>query len=355
MDNRQVNSQRPAKNCHPVPLAVLGDECQRLLPVEAWLGHRVLVAVSGGADSVALLRTLDFLKRAHAGDADSGGPQLAVVHVNHGLRGDESDKEAAFVAELSNTLQAEFFGESVECGADVSENNLRDLRYDAILKVASAIGARYVFTGHHQDDQIETILFRIFRGTGMTGLKGIRPIRVVDENITLVRPFLNVSRGAVELTLNCIGQPFCTDSSNLQQNYSRNFLRNNLLPEARSWFGMHIDASIIRLSEHAADAFELESMMVDQFFESGHFERADGRFTLKTDELLQQHPVVSRAVLIRAWTQMKWPVGNMTRQRWIEIDGLVRQAGVAPVVLNLPGDVRLEVEQRNVTFTRRQC
>ena len=351
MVNPQANSQRPLSDGQAEgPLSVLGGECQCLLPVEAWQGHRVLVAVSGGADSVALLRTLDFLKQTHP-----GGPTLAVVHVNHGLRGDESDKEAAFVSALSNTLQAEFFEESIECGADVSENSLRELRYEAILKVASKIGARYVFTGHHQDDQIETILFRIFRGTGMTGLKGIPSIRVVDENITLVRPFLNVSRGAVELTLNCIGQSFCTDSSNLKQDYSRNFLRNSLLPEARSWFGMHIDASIIRLSEHAADAFELESMMVDQFFESSHFERAENCFTLKTNELLQQHPVVSRAVLIRAWTEMKWPVGDMTRQRWLEIDEVVRQSEVTPVVLNLPGDVRLEVDRRNVTFARRQC
>ena len=234
----------------------------------------------------------------------------------------------------------------------VSENSLRELRYEAILKIAVEIGARYVFTGHHQDDQIETILFRIFRGTGMAGLRGIPSIRVVDQDVTLVRPFLNVSHAAVELTLNCIGQPFCIDSSNLRDDYSRNFLRNTLLPEARSWFGMQIDAAIIRLSEHAADAVELESMLVDQFFESCHFDCAEDRFTLKTDELLQQHPVVSRAVLIRAWTEMKWPVGDMTHQRWLEINGNVRQSNANPVVLNLPGDVRLEADQRTVTLSR---
>ena len=110
MDNRPEKSQRPVSGCPVEPLAVLGEECQRLLPVEAWAGHRVIVAVSGGADSVALLRTLDFFKQAHP-----GGPKLAVVHVNHGLRGDESDKEAKFVSDLSKTLQADYFEQSVKC------------------------------------------------------------------------------------------------------------------------------------------------------------------------------------------------------------------------------------------------
>ena len=143
-----------------------------------WSQVKTIVAVSGGPDSVALLRGMLALAQLHG---DRQPKNLIVAHVDHGLRGPESDGDAEFVRALSNQFGLEFvLANSVallsatgtnaqaaqKTGGGPSEESLRNFRYDNLLATATQLGARYVVTGHNLNDQIETILFRIFRGTG---------------------------------------------------------------------------------------------------------------------------------------------------------------------------------------------
>ena len=333
----------------------LAAASQELLGVDVWSRHRVLVAVSGGADSVALFRTISQLRTDQASDS----APLEVVHVNHGIRAGSADADADFVSKLAKAFGAEFHLRTISWGADgkagaASENDLRDLRYDAILEVAREIGARYVFTGHHQGDQVETILFRILRGTGLAGLRGIPATRVVDETVSLVRPLLTVDRETILAALEAWGQDFRHDKSNDGDQYSRNFLRNTMLPQVREYFGPHVDQSILRLAGHAEDSIELEKSCVQDFFDSHRVENSLVKGLRKTvfsrDVFTGVSATLVRAILIEVWRNNGWPVGAMTSAKWHELSELILSKDQCRVV-NLPSGLRMEVDLSQVMVT----
>lgn len=181
---------------------------------------KILVALSGGADSVALLRILHSL----AYDCEA-------AHCNFHLRGKESDRDEMFVHRLcqqyniplhtvdfNTTRYAEEKRISIEMAA-------RELRYEWFEKKRMECHADKIAVAHHQDDSIETMLLNLIRGTGITGLLGIRPI-----NGYIVRPLLCVSREEIICYLQSIGQEYVTDSTNLEDEYTRNKIRLHLLP-----------------------------------------------------------------------------------------------------------------------------
>ena len=157
---------------------------------------------------------------------------MVVAHFNHRLRGADSDGDSQFVSKLSEELGLEFYGGAadVDDGA-VSENDFRHQRYNFLFRVARQTNCRYVVTAHHRDDQVETVLFRLFRGTGVGGLGGIPVARVVDESLTIMRPMLNVTKREIESALEAWNQPWRSDVSNSTSQYARNFIRNEVLPK----------------------------------------------------------------------------------------------------------------------------
>ena len=160
-------------------------------PPIGWHDMRVLLAVSGGADSVAMLHAMARLKT-------TGNGRLEVAHFNHHLRGQESDADEAFVAGLAAQLGlACHVGHATEhLGAGDRRGSLeaaaRTARYDFFRRLAEQQGARYLVTAHTADDQAETILHRIIRGTGINGLAGIHRVRVLSPAVTVMRPMLGV-------------------------------------------------------------------------------------------------------------------------------------------------------------------
>ncbi|WP_274365936.1 tRNA lysidine(34) synthetase TilS [Paenibacillus thermotolerans] len=212
-------------------------------------GERIVVAVSGGADSVALLHLLHRL-------SERWGWSLTVVHINHGLRGEESDEEERFVGELSDRLGLPFRSVRVPVKEALKDHgNLqavaRELRYEALRQAASAAGTATVALGHHADDQAETVLMRILRGTGPEGLSGIRFVRHA-YHMKLVRPLLRITK--TDLAEYCEKRriPFRTDSSNASRKYFRNVVRLDILP----YLMKHregVKESLTRLAQISAD------------------------------------------------------------------------------------------------------
>ena len=191
-------------------------ECKKLLLP----GQKVLVALSGGADSVALLSVLSAL-----------GYRCIAAHCNFHLRGEESDRDEAFVKDLckrqSITLHIKHFnttdyassqGISIEMAA-------RELRYQWFEELRKEVDACAIAVAHHRDDSVETILLNLIRGTGIDGLRGIRA-----KNGSVIRPLLEESRESILDYLQHIGQPFVTDSTNLQNDYTRNKIRLEVIP-----------------------------------------------------------------------------------------------------------------------------
>lgn len=181
---------------------------------------KVLVALSGGGDSVALLRILLSL-----------GYDCAAVHCNFHLRGKESDEDEEFVCRLCRMLEVPLHLTAFDTRAYARRKKIsiemaaREQRYRCFDKLARTCGYAVIAVAHHRDDSIETMLLNLIRGTGIHGLSGIRP-----RNGKVVRPLLCVTRDEVTGYLESAGQPFVTDSTNLQDEYLRNKIRLKLLP-----------------------------------------------------------------------------------------------------------------------------
>ncbi len=191
-------------------------------------GNRVGIAVSGGADSVALLRILLELR----GEL---GVVLSVVHINHQLRGAESDADAEFVAMLAQRAGLELFTRAADVRGRAAQNSLsleasgRELRYEIFREVASHQKLNRIATAHTLDDQAETVLLKLLRGAWTRGLAGVFPQQELGE-AKVVRPLLNESRSQVRAYLESIAQPWREDLSNQDRNFSRNRIRHELLP-----------------------------------------------------------------------------------------------------------------------------
>jgi tRNA(Ile)-lysidine synthase len=187
-------------------------------------GDRVLVAVSGGPDSVCLLSVLHVL-------AKDLGLELHVAHLDHMFRGKESADEALFVGELANKIGIPAIIEKFDVPAYCLERGLspqegaREVRYDFLQRTAAAIDALHIATGHTANDQAETFLMRLIRGAGASGLSAIPPVR---ENI--IRPLLEATRDEVLEYLKKTGLSFVTDPSNAKPVYTRNRIRLEVLP-----------------------------------------------------------------------------------------------------------------------------
>ncbi len=210
----------------------------------------IIAAVSGGADSMAMLHWLQELRQTI--------PFLLVAcHVHHGIRGPSADRDAAIVEQFSlryridfelvyvNVLQErELYKESVETTA-------RRLRYAALQRVADRYGTCTITTAHHRQDQIETVLFHLLRGTGVSGLRGMPQKRSLGRH-QLLRPFLSLSRQDLREYVTALDIPFAEDETNQDKAYSRNRIRHELLPYLRENYNPQVDEAILRLIEVSA-------------------------------------------------------------------------------------------------------
>src|SRR5262245_7893660 len=231
-------------------------------PPERWCDVTVLVAVSGGADSIALLRALHVVRAGGEG-------RLVVGHYNHRLRGAESDADQAFVESLANQLGLEIQAGSAPSAPqqpppDAPEARLRDLRYAFLAEAASKSGARYIATAHTADDLVETVLNNILRGTGLSGLAGIPRIRQLTASATIIRPLLDVTRTDMLEYLNSIGQPHRDDSSNRLEDYTRNRIRQTLLPLLERDYNARVREALLRLAQIAGQTNDLLDQQAEQ-------------------------------------------------------------------------------------------
>ena len=258
-------------------------------------GQQVGVAVSGGADSVCLLYAL--LELAPRWDL-----RLSVLHLDHGLRGEESRQDAEFVRALAARLglPLSLREASVAQSPDNLEQAARHARLAFFRETIASGGVERVATGHTRSDQAETVLFRFLRGSGTAGLAGIRP--VTSEGI--VRPLIEVERSEVRQFLIERGIVWREDSSNASLQFARNRIRHELLPQiAREW-----NPAIGETLAHTADWALAEEAWWDAEIDrlsSQHFTAQDGAILLRADLLSAQPPAVARRLVRRAMEMTK--------------------------------------------------
>ncbi|MCA9239535.1 MAG: tRNA lysidine(34) synthetase TilS [Planctomycetales bacterium] len=317
-------------------------------PPGLWKDLHVLVAVSGGADSVALLLGLIELKRQSGGRG-----RLYVGHFDHRLRA-ESGADAQWVMELGKSLGIEVIAgrhDSEGAGRLASEQSARQARYEFLLATAQQLGARYVPTGHTADDQTETVLHRALRGASIQGLGGIPFTRALSEAVQVVRPLLKVTRAEVERFLSERGQSFRTDATNHASDFTRNALRNEVLPLLRERFGEHVDQSLRRLAWQAAEAHAVIESLAQEIVNNA-VQRDDSADTLLIDpnRFGDSRPIVLREAFKSAWNHAGWPLGAMGAEEWQRLLDFTRDPEAA--AFDLPGGVSVGWEHAVVVLRR---
>jgi tRNA(Ile)-lysidine synthase len=350
-------------------------------PRARWRDLTVLAAVSGGADSVALLRGLVAIAQSDAeghlggNDPASGGGapagRLVVAHYHHGLRGAEADADLQFVVDLCQRLGVEcVIGradpsdshgcKSTELVSDLkpqasslkpgaSEKASRDARYQFLIATAQRLGARYVAVAHTADDQAETVLHHILRGTGLAGLSGMPRARELADGIALVRPLLGARRAAARVYLADIGQSFREDSSNVDSAYTRNRLRNELLPALAADYNPQIVDALLRLGGLAADAQELVIAQAGELLERSVACRERGRVTLQAALLASAPQHLVREMLMLEWREQRWPLAAMGHNEWTLLAAMTTNS--APCKRVFPGEVIAERTADKLTLT----
>ena len=304
------------------------EQAARQLGIES---AHVLVAVSGGCDSVALLRGLLELKQ-------SLSLELIVAHFNHGWRGDEAEADAAWVRDLAKSLELEFvagFADEYSLPDGGSEESARQDRYDFLTRTALSQRCRFVAVGHTSDDQAETVLHHILRGTGLAGLRGIPPERPLDDEITLVRPLLEIPRGGLEEWLTRIGQDWRRDRSNSDSRFTRNRIRNELLPLLATEFNPQIRRVLTTLAQQSGEVSDFVRKLAADALTETVISATPDSVRLDADALSRLSPVVLRETLVLAWQQQNWPLQGMSFSHWEALAEVV-SAGDA---VTLPGDV----------------
>lgn len=320
-------------------------------PPRQWADLTVLVAVSGGADSVAMLRALVAVKPA-------GDGRLVVGHLNHRLR-EDADADERFVAELSGRLGLECCSGRIEPASLTEagrglEAAAREARYRFLRTTAERLGARYVACGHTADDQIETVLHRILRGTGIAGLAGMPAARRLSEAVTLVRPLLGARRSELLEYLDRIGQPYRQDRSNLDRRFTRNRLRHDLLPHLAEHYNPAVGDALLRLARLAGEIQEVAARRVGQLKPRAVVE---GRGVILLRERLAGEPeYVVRELIKAVWRRQGWPQQAMGLGEW---DLLVRMlfgreaiTGERGEKRTLPGGVLAEVVEDGLKLER---
>lgn len=287
----------------------------------------VLVAVSGGADSMSLLHTLR--------NWPVDGLRVSAVHIHHGLRGEYADRDERFVRDYCDKHSVELmvYHEDVTAYADCNglsiEEAGRRLRYERFEEARAAVGADFIATAHTASDRAETMLMRIIRGTGVDGLGGIPMVRG-----RICRPLLSCTREEVEQYCAACGIPYVNDESNADVAFTRNRIRRQVLPQLAA-MNPSVEEALLRLADHARDDADALLTMARQ-----RLQEATDPYGYRIDAFTQEHIAVRRRMIMLMMRDEDVP--SIEEAHVVAAENVV-QAGIGSVLV--PGGFVFAVSQ----------
>ncbi|MEO6982226.1 MAG: tRNA lysidine(34) synthetase TilS [Edaphobacter sp.] len=340
-------------------------------------GDRLCVAISGGADSVALLLTLHAANAANAAKRDALGVGLSAAHVNHGIRSHkESFADQHFVEALCTRLEVPLHlhhanvPDRAAQTRETIEEAARAIRYDYFATLIAAGQADTILTAHTLDDQVETVLMKLLRGAWTEGLSAIHPVVRVNTSTPnqrqgkILRPFLQTRRTEIESFLRAHNQPWCEDSTNADTAYTRNRIRHQLLPQLRE-YNPNLDQALANLAELAREEesrWQAElSRLLPQLLLPGKPVRGGGRavstapghsgVSIELDRLRPLDPALRRRVLRAAARQLGARLSFDETARLLALCGFRSDPTVAArtgASLHLANNLRAERSPREI-------
>ena len=306
------------------------------------IGDKVVVGVSGGADSVALLSALHRLQ-------DHYQLTLWVAHYDHRLRGEESDKEAAFVRTRAKELGIGLIGESDDGSLLLRHNNLEEMarrrRYRFFRRVASELGAQKVALGHTANDQAETFFLWVFRGAGTKGLGGIPPVR---EGF-FIRPLIEIERREIKTFLQKEGISWLDDSSNQKQEHLRNRIRQTLIPKLLAEFDPNLIEKVRRTTEIVRDEECLLEALSIEKFKALSRQGKEGELCFEISELQELPIALKRRIIRHAIREAK---GTLRRIHFAHMEAVldILKSRAPNLRISLPGGLQVLKEYEQLKF-----
>jgi tRNA(Ile)-lysidine synthase len=294
-------------------------------------GDSVLVALSGGPDSVALMHLLSRLSKRMK-------LELTAVYINHQIRPAAVKKEEKFCRRLCETLNVplELVSENIPALAKAKKKGLeemaRDFRYLTFDRLADSHHCHRIAVGHHADDRVETVLFRLLRGTGRTGLAGM-PIR----RGRIIRPLFRQTKDDILVYLKKHGLDYCLDQSNEGSDFKRNYIRNELLPTIRKNLNVRVDAAILNLAETAGDEEAYMEQVAQRGLRKAGSVTPGGKFELDLDNFNSYDLWVRRRMVrycIAELSNSPYPPDKVVIDRLIELSEKDGRG------MSLPGNVQ---------------
>ena len=331
--------------------------CQAILeswPADRWSGQSVVVALSGGPDSVAMLRALDEIVKAQVVSAQT---RLIVAHLNHRLRGAQSDQDEAFVQDLAQSLGLEAVLEAApEPLHQGGESRWRKARSEFLRRTAQRLDARWIATAATADDQVETMLHHLLRGTGPAGLAGIRTERILDDRLGLAHPMLGVWKSDVLEYLSSLGQTYRIDESNLSDRFTRNRIRKECLPYLERFVGSdRLKERLWTAGELIRQEHEVIEGMAKEWLESAAIDWGQDSLKLVASKGLDAlaWPVLQCA-LVRIWHRMGWPLGDVGQPHWNRVRKWLEKALKTPHPqrMQMPGRIELRFRRGQLQIRR---
>ena len=265
-------------------------------------GDRVLVACSGGPDSVALLRVLYAIKDIYKLD-------LYLAHINHKLRGKDSDLDQSFVKDLATELKLPFYLKTISVRKLAKQKSMsieeaaRNARYRFLESLASKLKLDKIATGHNQNDQAETVLMRLLRGTGPAGLAGI-PVK----RGKIIRPLLEVSRTEILDYLKRNKIKYRTDKSNLKSDFLRNKVRNHLLPQLQKEYNPNLALILSQTALVTSQLNEFVQKRVSFLAKKTINKLNQNVVILNLKSLRRVHPILQKNLIRLAWEKLEGQV-----------------------------------------------
>jgi tRNA(Ile)-lysidine synthase len=305
-------------------------------------GDRIVIGVSGGPDSVALLYLLNNLKKEF-------NLNLHIAHLDHMLRSD-SHKDVQFVKKLAEKLSIPITVAQINVKRLAKTGSLEEIARNARLgfffKVGKDINANKIALGHNQDDQAETVLMRILRGTGLYGLSGILPKREIS-GFQVIRPLIEVTRSDIQAYLNKKKIKPRIDTSNLEDIYFRNRIRNKLLPLLEKEYNKNIKEVLSNMAECVGFDYHYLNMASDKVIK---------RYKTKPslEKLKRLHPAILRLVLRKSIFLIKGNTRRIVFQHIKEIEDLIYNRPINSIV-DLPGNTSVIKKKGRLSFYKRNA